>query len=529
VTTADITAVAQTTASGGGEVTSDGGATVTARGVCWNTVGTPTISDSKTTDGTGTGPFASALSGLAAGTPYYVKAYASNSAGTAYGEERQFTTSQAAALPTVTTTDITAIAQTTATGGGNVSADGGATVTARGVCWNTGGTPTTSDSKTTDGGGTGSFNSSLTGLTAGTPYYVRAYATNSAGTAYGEEKPFTTSQPVVLATVTTDDISAIAETTATGGGNVTADGGATVTAKGICWNTGGAPTIAGNKTTDGGGTGSFTSSLAGLTANTPYYVRAYATNSAGTAYGEEKQFSTTGGGGGEGTVTDIRDGHVYKTVVIGGQNWLAENMAYLPAVSTFSDGSETSPYYYVYGYEGNTVSDAKATSNYATSGVLYNWEAARTACPNGWHLANEDNWKTLEMNQGMSQSDADATGARNSGSVGGKLKEAGTAHWLSPNTGATNASGFTAISSGNRFEAGFTGLGYSCHFWSLTGGGPSSRVYRVLGNSSDGVYLDNTSGSYGFSVRCINEMEPTDVGTGGKGTLRQTTGSLNKN
>jgi hypothetical protein len=292
VTTAAITNITQTTATGGGNVTADGGATVTERGVCWGTTANPTTANSKTTDGTGTGTFTSSLTGLTTNTLYYVRAYATNCNGTSYGTQVTFTTVAGVSLPTVTTTAVTNITTTTATSGGNVTADGGATVTARGVCWSTSANPTTANNKTTDGTGTGTFTSSLTGLTANTLYYVRAYATNSAGTAYGAQVTFTTVAGGTLATVTTTAVTNITTTTATSGGNVTADGGTTVTARGVCWSTSANPTTANSKTTDGTGTGTFTSSLTGLTANTLYYVRAYATNSAGTAYGAQVTFTT---------------------------------------------------------------------------------------------------------------------------------------------------------------------------------------------------------------------------------------------
>jgi len=289
VTTAAITNITQTTATSGGNVISDGGATVASRGVCWSTSPSPTTANSHTSDGSGLGSFISYLTGLAPNTIYYVRAYATNSVGTAYGNENSFTTGQTITPPTVTTTGVTNIAQTTATSGGNVTSDGGATVTARGVCWSTSTSPTITGSHTTDGTGTGTFVSNLTGLTGGTLYYVRAYATNSAGTSYGNELTFTT---LTLPTVTTNTVTNITQTTATSGGNVTADGGATVTARGVCWSTTSSPTIAGSHSTDGNGVGTFVSNITGLTGSILYYVRAYATNNVGTAYGNELTFTT---------------------------------------------------------------------------------------------------------------------------------------------------------------------------------------------------------------------------------------------
>ena len=191
--------------------------------------------------------------------------------------------------PTVATTAVSSITSTTATSGGNATHTY-YTVTARGVCWNTTGSPTTTGSKTVDGSGLGAFTSNLTGLTPGTTYYLRAYATDSCTTAYGSQVSFTTS--AVVPTVTTAGVTNVTTTTAASGGNVTNSGGVSVTAHGVCWNTTGNPTIANSKTTDGTGTGSFASSLAGLTPATTYHVRAYATNSVGTAYGSEEVFTT---------------------------------------------------------------------------------------------------------------------------------------------------------------------------------------------------------------------------------------------
>ena len=290
VTTAEATNITQTTATGGGNVTADGGATVTERGICWSTSQNPTVNGNHASNGSGTGTFSVNMTSLSPGTTYYVRAYATNSAGTAYGNQKSFTTT--ATMPTVTTGQVTNITQTTALGGGNVTNDGGASVTARGVCWSTSHNPTVSGSHASGGTGTGSFTANMTGLTANTTYYVRAYATNSQGTSYGSEVSFTTSQNISAPTVTTSQVSSITQTTAVGGGNVTSDGGATVTERGICWSTSHNPTTSGSHANNGTGTGSYTVQMSGLTANTTYYVRAYAINSQGTSYGSEVSFTT---------------------------------------------------------------------------------------------------------------------------------------------------------------------------------------------------------------------------------------------
>lgn len=288
VTTNNATSITINSAISGGNITSDGNDPVIARGVCWNTTGNPTLNDNKTTNGSGKGTFNSPVAGLIPGTTYYLCAYATNSAGTAYGAVVTFKT--LATVPTVSTSQVSDIKALTATCGGNITTDGGAAVTAKGVCWSTTENPTISDSKTADGTGNGAFVSSVTGLTAGTKYYVRAYATNEKGTSYGTQVSFTTlNVPVVAATTAA---TAITATTAQSGGEVTADGGATISARGICWSTNENPTITDNKTSDGTGLGLFNSSISGLTAGTKYYVRAYATNEVGTSYGTQVSFTT---------------------------------------------------------------------------------------------------------------------------------------------------------------------------------------------------------------------------------------------
>jgi len=493
VVTGDVTNIAATTADCSGNVTADGGVFVIDRGVCWSTDSYPLIGfDPQTTDGTGLGTYTSKITGLSPNTTYYVSAYATNFKGTGYGEIKTFTTD--IGMPTVVTGDVTNRTATTADCSGNVTADGGAAVTARGVCWSTSENPSTSDSMTTDGTGVGTYTSNITGLSPKTTYYIRAYATNSEGTAYGKQKTFTTKAQ--MPSVTTGDVSNISTTTADCSGNVTADGGAAVTARGVCWSTSQNPTTSDSKTTDGTGVGTYTSNITGLSLNTTYYVRAYATNSVGTAYGEQRTFKTQEIKPVFGSFTDSRDGNQYVTVTLGKQVWMAENLAYLPSVSKPYSGSWSSPYCYVYGYVGTSVTTAKATTNYQTYGVLYNWPAALEACPDGWHLPSDGEWTTLTDYLGGISVAAD------------KLKEAGTTHWPSPND-ATNESGFTALPGGYRFDydsgANFEGIGYHCDWWSSTEHNAIDAWRRHLSYNYSYVYRYYTSKEFGFSVRCVRD------------------------
>lgn len=193
--------------------------------------------------------------------------------------------------PTLGTTKVFAVTSNSATVTGFVVAEGDG-FTERGVCYDIEANPTIAKSKTAFDGAvtTAAYHVNLTGLAFAQKYYARAYATGPDGTVYGEELNFTTLP--VLATVTTVAVTDIAGTTAVTGGNVSADGGAAVTEKGVVYGLATNPTVANSKTSDGTGTGVFVSNLSGLRGLTKYYVRAYATNSAGTAYGPEISFTT---------------------------------------------------------------------------------------------------------------------------------------------------------------------------------------------------------------------------------------------
>jgi len=295
LTSSPITNIDATSSTTGGNITSDGGASITARGIVWGISQNPTTADSKTTNGTGIGSFSSSITSLTVNTTYYVRAYATNSIGTAYGNQVYFKTISSSSIPTITTSVISNIKTNLADGAGNISSDGGTPITARGIVWSTTQNPTTADSKTNNGTGTGNFNSSITSLTENTTYYVRAYATNSNGTYYGNQVSFKTitSGSSSIPTLTTLAMNNITPNSGTSGGNITSDGGASITARGIVWGTSQNPTTANSKTTNGTGIGSFTSSITLLLANTTYYVRAYATNSIGTYYGNQVTFTTT--------------------------------------------------------------------------------------------------------------------------------------------------------------------------------------------------------------------------------------------
>lgn len=447
LTTAGISSISSNSAVSGGTISSDGGASVTARGVCWSINQNPTISNAHTTDGTGTGTFTSNITGLNASTTYYVRAYATNSAGTAYGDQKSFTTSPSATVPSVTTANVTNITSTTAISGGNVTSTGGAAVTLRGVCWSTSQNPTIFNAHTSDGSGTGSFVSSLEGLLPSTTYYIRAYATNSQGTAYGNQLSFTTSPTITIPTVTTASVTNITSSTAISGGNVTASGGAAVSARGVCWSTSQNPTLSDSHTTDGSGNGVFVSNLSGLSPSTTYYVKAYATNSQGTAYGNQESFTTTSSGiqcndftlthtaGSVAPVSKTVNYNVALTDLSGETKcWITQNLGADFQATTVNDNSEAAAgwYWQFNHHQGYKHDGSNRTPNSAWISPISentNWNAFNDPCNlllgANWRIPTVSEWQAVISNGGW----ANYNNAYNSDL---KLHAAGYLYW---NTG----------------------------------------------------------------------------------------------
>jgi hypothetical protein len=301
-----VTSVTQTTASSGGTVVSNGGATVTVSGIAWSTTANPTTANTKTTDGWAIGgPWADSMTGLIPNTTYHVRAYATNSVGTAYGADVTFTT---------------ATATCTLPWGGSIAS--GSSATAYQAASVISPLACTSQSRTcTNGVLSGTYtNQSCSVIPAPcTLPWGGLIASGNSTTAYQASSvtaPATcTSQSrtctngtlsgtyanqgcvvnpaTAIPTVTTRSVTSVTQTTASSGGTVVSNGGATVTVSGIAWSTTANPTTANTKTTDGWAIGGpWADSMTGLIPNTTYHVRAYATNSVGTAYGADVTFTT---------------------------------------------------------------------------------------------------------------------------------------------------------------------------------------------------------------------------------------------
>ena len=290
--------------------------------------------------------------------------------------------------------------------------------------------------------------------------------------------------------LSTTAISNLTSKTATCGGNINSDGGSAVTERGVCWSIVVNPTIANNRTMNGTGIGSYTSILTGLSTKTNYFVRAYATNANGTAYGEDISFSTLQ------TLTD-KDGNYYDTLTIGTQTWMIADLK-----TTRYNDSTSIPYVSDNAEWINLITPALCyyendIVNKTTYGNLYNWYVVETCkiCPVGWHVPSNAEWLIL-INYLGGESVA-----------GGKLKEIGITHWLTPNAGANNESGFTALPSGNRIgvDGSFYSLGtYAC-YWSSDPSGNTQALNRVLVFDGTNFRIGFDNKTAGFSIRCVKD------------------------
>jgi uncharacterized protein (TIGR02145 family) len=299
---------------------------------------------------------------------------------------------------------------------------------------------------------------------------------------------------VSVPVLSTDSVRMVTTISAQCCGTVTSDGGSPIIACGVCWCIDEQPTVDDNTTSEDTKIGCFSCSITGLTSNTTYYVKAYATNSAGTGYGEVLSFTTTALE--TGTVVDI-NGNTYNTVKIGNQWWMAENLK----VTHYRNG-DLMP-----NVAGNAEWQNLSTGAYCTYdntmmhahsyGMLYNWYAvndSRNIAPEGWHVPNDSEWQTL----------IDFLGG--SSVAGGTMKESGTAHWENPNKDATNGCGFTALPGGVRYSYGkFFNIGTSGSWWSCTEYNATyAWEWSITYNSAD-VCRYNTDKRDGYSVRCLRD------------------------
>jgi len=305
--------------------------------------------------------------------------------------------------------------------------------------------------------------------------------------------------PVVTTKAATD----ITQFSALCGGVLTSDGGSLISMRGVCWGISPNPDIDGDKIYDQTGTDDFTCNITDLTPDKTYFVRAFAISIAGVGYGDEISFRTEAIPNDGiifnseityGTMTDI-DGNVYKTVTIGTQTWMAENLR----VTKYNDRTPIPE------VTDSIAWDALTTGAYCNQnnnndntlifGRLYNWYAVNTGllCPAGWHIPSQDEWEVLVDYLG-GQSDA-----------GGKLKEISYNHWSNPNTGATNESGFTALPGGSRYLSEYDFDGRTGVWWSTD---ERLSIYGdvcLINAISGAAYYEFWDKESGLSVRCVKD------------------------
>lgn len=591
LTTTAVSNITATTATSGGNITAEGSSTITSRGVCWSTGTTPTIDDSKTTDGAGAGSFSSSITGLNGATVYYVRAYATNSVGTGYGMALSFTTLGQSPTPAIAAA--TNINVTSATLNGSVNANYLSTVVTfeYGTTTSYGSTTTSSQSPVT-GNTVTNVSSAITGLTAATIYHYRIKAVNSLGTTNSDDITFTTlGQIPIVTTLAATIITTVAaqfngivnanylSTTVTFEYGTTVSYGNTLTATqspvsgnsvtnvsanitGLAAGTiyhfrvkavnslgtsngsdltfttlGLVPTATTLAATNINSTGAtmngtvnanylstivsfeygtstsygstamatqspvtgntvtnITASITGLIEGTIYHFRVKAVNSLGKTYGNDMIFTTKSST----TITDI-EGNMYNIVTIGTQVWMAENLK----TTKYNDGTSIS---YV---PDNALWIALKTPDYCwydneigyigIYGAMYNWYVVdknnngnKNVCPVGWHVPATTEWQTL----------VDFLGGE-SLAVSNKLRETGTIHWSSPNTGATNESGFTALPGGIRDNYGnYRGIHNGANWWSTLEWDSDNAWMMII---STGAGLQGNYKILGNYVRCIKD------------------------
>jgi hypothetical protein len=597
LTTIAITSITNISAISGGTITSDGGSAVTARGVCWNTSSSPTTANSYTVDGDGTGVFISGINGLVSNITYYVRAYATNSIGTSYGNELIFTTlttcgtitvnhvagTVAPVTKTVTYNTVTNIPGETAKcwissnlgASQQATAVNDATEPSAGWYWqfdrkqgykNDGATltpswttatinenfdwqaandpctieigagwrvPTNNEWTNVDASGgwtnwNGPWNSALKMHAAGYldmstgalnyrgtyawywsstssngsmgPYLNFSSGSSSASCCYNKLFGFPLrcirdSQNPILPTVTTSALTNITLITATGGGNVTSDGGISITARGICWSTTTNPTLSNSYTTDGSGSGMFVSTLTGLTQNTQYFVRAYATNNIGTSYGNEVNFTTLPTCGSitinhvAGAVAPVSKTVTYNTVanMLGEPSkcWITSNLGSDHQATAKDDATEASAGWY---WQFNRMQGYKHDGTNRTPGTAWSWNINENS---NWSASNDPcvlllggDWR---MPTSTEWTNVDASG--------------NWWEWIAAWNSALklHAGGYLGNANGNIYSRGVDGYFWSSYQYNNT------NSYFLYINHDHNCLLYSGSKDYGENVRCIKD------------------------
>lgn len=478
VLTLDANNINKVGATLNGDITDDGGLSISDKGFYLSTTPTPTASDTKISKGAGNESFSHDFSGGTPGTAYYYTAYAENSKGVSIGAIKDFFTDED--VIEIATKDVSAITTSSAVCGAIITK--GVVIKERGLLVLKGSSSPAIDAydyKIVDDSGNLDFSLTINNLTSNTEYQVISYAINGEDAVYqGIVKSFSTLEK---ATLTMGSYSSLTTTSFDVEFSFIANG-ETISEAGVCYSTSENPTVDDNKIITTGGI----IPLTGLTENTKYYVRGYIITDSGVRYSSSVMPWTY-------AFTDI-DGNGYHTVDINGQIWVVENFKSThykngELISNVTDQTEWL----------NLLTGAICWYNndkaqhHDTYGALYNWYAvndSRGLAPEGWHVATDEEWTALKSYLGDN--------------AGGKIKST-TSDWRPPNTGANNLSGLTVLPTGNR-ELKFQDLRDYGAFWCATPAPLGAWVKYVAYNSN--ILYDHMA-SYeiaGYSVRLIKDQ-----------------------
>ena len=497
VSTTEVSDINYNSAVAGGAVSDDGGAEISETGVYWDTIPSPETAGNQIPMGQGLGVFTGTLSELPHGKQIYYKAYAVNSAGISIGEEFSFMTNT---IPTVKTGTIQSVGFASALVSGEIVSDGGETITEKGIYWSTDTIADITGTRLLIEGQEAEYSTTLTDLSTSTTYYVKAFAVNAAGESLGEEVHFTTTG---TATVLTHEARSNRYTSRILSGGISDNGGNELSETGFYFGTSPDPASSGSRISVGSEMGEFTSTQIDLVPGSTYYYTAFAVNEAGESLGEIMSFELTHGE--EGSITDSRDQKEYGTIQIGEQVWMSENLR----ATQLNDGTEIPYVTDSTSWYSNGILPAYGWPEYDPKweerGALYNYYVIETGklCPAGWHVPSAEEWRELEYYLGMEESTILTDGFRGD-NEGGMLKT--TTLWDSPNTGATDELGFSALPTGRfGFEGDYGYLNSRTFFWASTRLNWNRPMRRMLddehGQLSRSVVMENS----GLSVRCVKD------------------------